>query len=788
MKQLTYTLILFTFCTMLFPQNLKAQCDLSNYSILWQDVSNLTFTVNLGTCCVKWEPTDNPFGTGSQFYINSTLTVPSNVNLIIEGLDLVFGPLGKIVIEPEARLTLNGTTLKNIEESNSTSVTCDYLWQGINAYGTGALSGDGGVLSILENVEIKGAIYAFADRLLPVYLMTDIENEKINYISSNSTENINEAIIRSLMSTSDFITEFTTLGGDISRENTIPGDLISASYIKNCLIGINKTCYDNSHMGFFRPTFFDGHGGNLLNHNTLPYPLNEFNAEAGVFYTKIAANSSNLIDCFFTYQTFTNLSYGIRAFNMNYQLSTNDFLNNDVGVSVNNAFNISTSYGIGHCDFIDNRVSLQLSGIDNAIIRDNTFQNDDYAVYLRGCDYQVKNNTFINGAFGVVAEESDLTFSLIGGNDFNNYTIPLYSRGNNSGVELLCNDFIDHAMGIVIIDNFVSGNAGILGMDIGNNTSQLGFCNTLFQNPVANTFIGGSLADFVFFPNSYALNYFDYTTTPYTTNDNTKFNHFPTCDPLDAGYCSSYDLMMVEDIDELTEQRKRDNEFMKKYFDYLENDEFALAESMLNNYTSLSLNDRNIYNDIRLANISEAQTKLNNRQNNNLEDQNFNDLHQILLNLQASNRTLLEMTEAEKEVVSSIASSRTKSAFKAQSINFVAQGMEYEIDLPTMPDVEVESSSTVFRQSNDNEDLSNSENFEVLLDKNVISKNEQLLITTNANTSLQVYDLNGIIVKKIEDLDYSYILNVNDFSEGYYILEFVNKKSLKKQVKKLIIK
>ena len=79
-----------------------------------------------------WTSTTNPLngGTGSTAWIKGTLTIPSNSNIVIDGMILHFGINGKISIQPGGSLTIDGTTLTGNDR-------CQTMWQGVEVIGVG---------------------------------------------------------------------------------------------------------------------------------------------------------------------------------------------------------------------------------------------------------------------------------------------------------------------------------------------------------------------------------------------------------------------------------------------------------------------------------------------------------------------------------------------------------------------------------------------------------------------------------------------------------------------------
>lgn len=73
---------------------------------------------------------NNPWNTTSvnQVYIHNELIIQTGVNLVINGMTFCFSPSGKVIIQPGATLTMNGTIFKGIK-------SCNNMWQGVEVWG-----------------------------------------------------------------------------------------------------------------------------------------------------------------------------------------------------------------------------------------------------------------------------------------------------------------------------------------------------------------------------------------------------------------------------------------------------------------------------------------------------------------------------------------------------------------------------------------------------------------------------------------------------------------------------
>ncbi len=147
-----------------------------------------------------------------------------------------------------------------------------------------------------------------------------------------------------------------------------------------------------------------------------------------------------------------------------------------------------------------------------------------------------------------------------------------------------------------------------------------------------------------------------------------------------------------------------------------------------------------------------------------LEDQNFNAYYQLLLNIRESNRDyFVNLTENEINTLVTIANSKTKTAFDAQTHLRIADLVYYPIDLPDLSLLphnqgrkkSVISSSTIATVSSN-----------PIKDSGIISYN----LPTNGTAILHIFDITGkkIREEKIQNKGI-YRVGGEDFSNGLYI-------------------
>lgn len=70
-----------------------------------------------------------------------------------------------------------------------------------------------------------------------------------------------------------------------------------------------------------------------------------------------------------------------------------------------------------------------------------------------------------------------------------------------------------------------------------------------------------------------------------------------------------------------------------------------------------------------------------------IEDQQYQWLYDLFLNLRKTNRTIMQVTPDEETAIRQIANNYTKASFEARTILYLLHGEEYPVLLPPVPDI-----------------------------------------------------------------------------------------------------
>ncbi len=379
--------------------NATAEC--CNFNAVWDQ---LDFIAPTGSH--TWD-LSNPLNNGSSIArIKGTLHIPSGSHITIQNMELRFGLDGKIRIEPDASLTIDGTKLTG-------NANCSNMWLGVEVIGTG--------------------ITGLPDQI-----------EQGQFISQNHSI-IEQAIVGVI--NGNFNTNLTNeYGGFISCTQTT---------FNNCHFGIkmwnrNKNAEYTSEIN---SCTFTG--------STSWQPYSSIRPVEHVALVDVIGGHSSLpgIDIVFrnTYgrNTFINADYGVGCLNTrNIILNFADFTGCGTGIwaGIANSVNPSASK-FEYLVFEDCHTSIRLMNTNGDIIGDNVFNRfsnpqhlNFFGVFAEGArGFKIVDNTFNRMRYGVWCNNSGSVGGSIssnnGGNIFNECWRGIDCRGDNQNLQIKCNTF-----------------------------------------------------------------------------------------------------------------------------------------------------------------------------------------------------------------------------------------------------------------------------------------------------------------------------------------------------------
>jgi len=737
--------------------------------------AGLTYTINTPTYTATsgtWANGSNPFGNATAaLNLNTNFIVPNGVTLTINNLNLNFSGTSKITIQKGGRLNLNGCVLDGVcsgmclgiqVQCNGLSVTpppplpIGYIYPG------GLFSNN--------NTEIRNAVIGVVNTLLPNLTIDNIATYLTNTTDTQpgfiTGYSLSSVAFSSTLWTDDAIAK---AGGVVNAQNTT---------FTNCFQGINLSWRGHKLNKIDHCTFNSPQTGGLL------YPFNAPNTrtEAGI---ALMGSAIDEIHTAWTLSTVSNCvfnrtKFGVRSNFIN-TLTVRDcsFNSNKVGTSVAQ-FLEDTNLGISiRQNTYDQCVmAIQASGLDNLSIRDNhinenyntPFNSDPLAqrkvgIYARGCNPIVRNNSIGGTEYGIILTDTEADGSLLAGNVLNHTGGAITAEGNNTGITARCNHLINRfSTGITIrkwATNAEPGDLGIQGKCDENQPAAFTFTTQAGYNPIAI--------------------YLNDHTNPFTLED-VGANLLSNSSNPDAGgsysgvgcnlpdfsldqYCSGQGYTSIDDIANLIGSGGiTDKALSELLVKYLDAEDYTAALQLIYNYqNSLVMQRRLVPQNIVADSTTKAQQVLQQLPDNTEETYQYKRFYTLLNNLKTTHRNLINITPAEQSLLTDIANSRTKTAFKAQTCLYVARGIEFPVLLPTDA-----GDYTVFKND---ETTALQDKVSLAIPNptaNETSFNYQL--ETNETAKLSVFDLNGRLLQQAAWAGSgTYVLNTSQMSTGMYI-------------------
>ena len=330
----------------------------------------------------------------------------------------------------------------------------------------------------------------------------------------------------------------------------------------------------------------------------------------------------------------------------------------------------------------------------NIIVPANT---KSIGFYLRGCRAQVLNNDISQTSFGMVLTDNDVEGSFIAGNVIQSAKYAITAEGTNTGVELKCNHLLNYKRGFDIRQYTTTGENGDLG--------QQGECDV--NNPAANTFLPGWGAyDLYFGNNTNNLIYEDVIASALSKGygiSNTGNCICTDCSFLGQqtieAFCEQQGFFSIADINLITDDLLKNKELSKQLFYYMADSNYTAAYQLLHDYRSSMTERYWVDEKINSGDYASADSLLEELPSEQDEQIQFKLYSSLLITLKSSGRTLQELNESELATLRAIAYSRTKTAFKAQTLLFMARGEQFPVELPIDED-EGSGWQTTFKTDN----------------------------------------------------------------------------------------
>ncbi len=645
------------------------------------------YTAPAVTATITPTSPNNPFGAGvgtaaNPVRINGDITIPSGATITFDGMNFEFGINGRIKVATNGRLIITGSTLRG-------NPLCQTMWQGIRVQGPGEnlkrLTTGGirnyGIVELTGNVNIEDAIIGAAGMYTPLIP----PNALLSQVNQAQDLNTLSTLIMPAYTSNNAAHQ--TAGG-VVRVN---GHVINFT---NCFQGVNLSWY-RYNGGIDAPSWV--HQGNFAATRTLWYPFSQLPTAAGtITEVGVVLNYYNSIDI--NLSRFTNTLYGIRAFGAyqatfgkNNIFERTNFVDKDmVGISVFNFENspvTESDVTITDNDFNNLTIGMQCAGTDLNIAgnRINATTGTSYAgALLYGCTYTAKNNDIRSCYTGIASQADQNIPNLIKANTFDYCIVGTWARGDDTGLQIVCNDFDHYLTGIAMSNaTLVAPEPGVL--------DDQGSCTTLDPNPADNLFLTGTnppiFPDLLSNTTDSYIYYYRTTGTDYQPTASANLNPILCTDVPEsrAENCADF-VLSANDVINIIEGTTQDQEMIKTIRRLVQVDhDTTAAVNLLATVNSRAAKRMALEYYIKKAMFNAAQQLLNSLPTTTQDDQFFKQLSTIKRDLAQSNRSIFELTTAEIATITNIANYRTRTSFEAQAILYLVQQREFPVQMEHLP-------------------------------------------------------------------------------------------------------
>lgn len=711
---------------------------------------------------LDWTPSSHPLGAAAgtaadPIYINGTITIPTGIIITMTGLHINFGPHGRVQVRANGRLTADNCRLDGLPQ-------CQTMWQGIQAEGL-SLSNVGRVY-LRNGTRLRHAIIGTANMLMPLFQFADIQAITL----SDPTMMLNP--LTTLLPQPWQPTAMNSAGGLID---------ILDSQVQDCFTGamVAWRSFPNSACSF-QQSLFDYSGSQW-------YPFNELQArpEMGIFGLRVHEVGTVL------YNEFRQLKYGVRCASVDaFKPVGNEFRQCHIGIAVSQpSYNALHATSILENTFFNCIIGLQTNGSDQTVVADNEVNPGTLSAgplpksigfYFRGSNFDAHNNHINRTGFGVVLTDNDADGSFVGGNVINQTAFGITAQGDNTGVEIKCNHLIAYQKrGIDIRQYATTAENGDLG--------QQGLCD--IDDPAANTFLPATGAfDLFFDDHSNILIYEDVVATALTKGYGTIDLGdcvCTDCDNIDVVvFCDMLGLTPISEIGGIGDEVRKNRELSKWLYAYISEGDYTAAYQLLHDYQSSATRRRLIDQKIVEGKLDSAQWLLDQQALQSEEQVRFREYEQLQIDLAADGRDWTNLNPAEIAQLNTIALSRTKTAFKAQTALMVARGQQFESPLPD--DGDGMAWHTVFKADDDTADGTIGDFMPNPAD-DIAQFNYRLLDGSTAE--LVVYDYTGRTIERTQLTGSgNYTLDMGRYTAGIYLYSVVADDNELKSGKLIIIK
>ena len=171
---------------------------------------------------------------------------------------------------------------------------------------------------------------------------------------------------------------------------------------------------------------------------------------------------------------------------------------------------------------------------------------------------------------------------------------------------------------------------------------------------------------------------------------------------------------------------------------------------------------KKIMYDYEQGNLAAAEQKRQALPDAKEEEYRFKQYYEILIDLKENTQKIYDISPQQEATLLDIANSKTKTAFRAQGLLFLAKGMEFPVHLPSIAG---NSAYTTFKTVNN-------QGLKMPFIPNVISDMAlmEYAFADSEQAELHIYDLNGklLITQDLKGQG-TYKLNAANWQQGVYL-------------------
>ena len=727
----------------------------------------------------SWFPGSHPFGTifgdaAEPIRINGDVVIPAGAVIFMSDLHFEFGPNGRIVLLPQAVLSINGGVYTG-------DTNCKTMWQGIRARGSGGLFSSLGVNASNttgQNARIEQALIGVLTANVPVWDIQNINTQlaALPFANQNffADNNIGSTLFSDIWTPAAFVSGNALVN-------------ISDADFKNCFIGSAFTW--NPQMLFVQNSHFYKTG-------SMYYPFNNaaIYPEAGIqtlFSRQINVWNSH----------FDDLKYGIRH-NIGTWLGSdnNTFTNCNRGLSARGNSTTNNLLFARDNDFNNCLTGLQAQSV-HASIRNNTVNensNPPYGIQANGTNYptigfllmgsqfDVSHNNLVNSVSrGIVVVDADIDGGIVHGNTISNTNIAEMNVGDNTGTQIECNDLLNYNITALALTPWINAaQNGIL--------DEQGVCNAddaAQSKPAANLFAPAAT---VTLPDVLALlsnfTYHEFADQVANINFGSNVSFIPCADftpptySRDTRCAATQPNMPPSQIDDIADEVKKAEMVRKMLNYYIEtNDSAGIANllSQVDSYLAKRLYVQQYWQYVNNGMVDQLLTDLPNERE---EDIHFKYFYNLLRDLERNGQSIFEIDQQQESELVQIAQSRTATAYRAQALLHAARGHEFAIHLP---DLGLDTNNTNWQTSFKTNDAI------VKLYPNPAANNftiETQLASTDTPLTLNLYGLDGVLVLTKQINTNTTAISTETLNAGIYVCTVMQKGNVLQREKLVITK